>query len=177
MPISRLIGYIIYYGIAIRMPKSNAIISLGSKNVRALTAKMFCNHIGKNVNIQKGVIISNKLSIGDNSGIGINSVVQGKVEIGDNVMIGPECYIYTQNHCHLKTDIPMIKQGYEEEQSVTIGNDVWIGSRVTILPGVNIGNGVVIGASTVVPKSVPDYAIVVGNPAKIVGYRKKEECK
>ena len=53
-----------------------------------------------------------------------------------------------------------------------IGNDVWIGSRVTILPGVKIGNHVIIGASAVVTKDVPDYAIVGGNPARILKMRK-----
>ena len=55
---------------------------------------------------------------------------------------------------------------------VIIEDDVWIGSRVTILPGVTIGEGSVIGASAVVAKSVPPYSVVVGNPAKIVKTRK-----
>lgn len=95
----------------------------------------------------------------------------GKVTIGDGVMIGPECFIYTLNHNISRTDIPMFKQGFAEPKPVTIADDVWIGSRVTILPGVHIGTGAVIGAGAVVSKSVPDYAVVVGNPAKIVKYR------
>ena len=55
---------------------------------------------------------------------------------------------------------------------VVIGNDVWIGMRVIIMPGVKIGNGVVIGAGAVVTKDVPDFAIVGGVPAKIIRYRK-----
>ena len=60
----------------------------------------------------------------------------------------------------------------QDFKPVHIGNDVWLGSRVTILPGVNIGNGCIIGASAVVTKDVPDYAVVGGNPAKILKYRK-----
>ena len=55
---------------------------------------------------------------------------------------------------------------------VTIGNDVWIGMRSIIMPGVTIGNGAVIGAGAVVTKDVPDYAIVGGVPAKVIKYRK-----
>lgn len=54
---------------------------------------------------------------------------------------------------------------------VTIGNDVWIGTRVIIMGGVKIGNGAVIGAGAIVTKDVPDYAIAVGVPAKVVKYR------
>jgi acetyltransferase-like isoleucine patch superfamily enzyme len=57
------------------------------------------------------------------------------------------------------------------KQSISIGDDVWIGANVTILKGVNIANGVVIGAGSVVIKDIPEYAIVVGNPARIIKYR------
>ena len=116
-------------------------------------------------------MFSTKLSIGDHSSLGINSVIQGPVNIGNNVMMGPEVYIYTQNHSHQRTDIPMIDQGYEREKPVTIKDDVWIGSRVTILPGVTVGKGAIIGASAVVTKDVPDYSIVAGNPACVIKSR------
>jgi len=58
---------------------------------------------------------------------------------------------------------------------VVIGNDVWLGSHALILSGVNIGDGAVVGAGAVVVKDIPPYAIVVGNPAKIIGYRFSEE--
>lgn len=66
----------------------------------------------------------------------------------------------------------MDKQGWADEKPVVIEDDVWIGLRVTILPGVTIGKGSVIGASAVVTKSVPPYSVVAGNPAKIVKTRK-----
>lgn len=66
----------------------------------------------------------------------------------------------------------MDQQGWADEKPVVIEDDVWIGSRVIILPGVTIGKGSVIGASAVVSKSVPPYSVVAGNPAKIVKTRK-----
>mgnify|MGYP000980896475 CR=1 FL=1 len=171
--IKEILCYILYYGFARFLPKSNSSIFIGTKFIRGFIVKGFIKKSGKNINIQKGSIFSRDLEIGNNSSIGINSVIQNGVIIGENVMMGPYCYIYTTNHEFSSIDIPMIKQGYQECNPVIIGNDVWIGSRVTILPGVKIGNGVVIGASAVVTKNVPDYAIVAGNPAKIIKYRKK----
>lgn len=115
------------------------------------------------------------LKIGENSGIGIRSVVPPMVTIGDNVMMGPDCHIFTAFHEFSRTDIPMRDQGYSERKPVVIGNDVWIGIRVIIMPGVHIGNGVVIGAGSIVTKDVPDYAIVAGVPARVIRFRNKDE--
>ena len=65
----------------------------------------------------------------------------------------------------------MDQQGFEPEQIMHIGDDVWIGTNVIILPGVNIGSHCIIGAGSVVTKDVPDYAIVGGVPAKVIRYR------
>ncbi len=65
----------------------------------------------------------------------------------------------------------MDQQGFAEEKPVVIEDDVWIGSRVTILPGVTIGRGSVVGAAAVVTKDVPPYSVVAGNPAKVVKTR------
>jgi serine acetyltransferase len=59
--------------------------------------------------------------------------------------------------------------------NITIGNDVWIGAKSTIMSGVKIGHGAVIGSGSVVAKDVPPYAIVVGNPAKVIKYRFDEQ--
>jgi galactoside O-acetyltransferase len=85
--------------------------------------------------------------------------------------MGPEVYIYTQNHEFTRIDIPMDQQGWSDEKPVVIEDDVWIGSRVTILGGVTIGRGSIIGASSVVTKSCPPYSIVAGNPAQVVKKR------
>lgn len=161
----------LYKTIAVRLPKSNARISLGAGRIRAALTKGFVSYAGKKINIQRGAVFGHSLSIGDRSGIGINCMVQGTVTIGNNVMMGPEVYIYTKNHAHDRVDIPMIEQKYEPERPVTIEDDVWIGSRVTILPGVTIGKGAVIGASAVVTKDVPAYAVVGGNPARVLKMR------
>ena len=93
--------------------------------------------------------------------------------IGENVMMGPNCIIYTLNHKHNRTDIPMCKQGVEEEKIVKIGSDVWIGANCIILPGVKVGDGVIIGAGTVVSKSIASYKVVFSNKLVIIKDRNK----
>ena len=92
----------------------------------------FC---GDNVNIERGSTFSSKSRIGNNSGIGINAQL-GIVYIGDNVLMGKDCIGVTRNHNYIRKDLLIREQGYTEEQPIIIGNDVWIGHRVTLLPGV-----------------------------------------
>lgn len=132
--------------------------------------------LGRNVNIERGADFDSCLVIGDNSSLGIDAEVHGPVTIGRDVMMAPECVILTQNHRHDRTDIPMIQQGNEEPRPVTIGDDVWIGRRVIVLPGVTIGGGSIISAGAVVTKDVEPYTIVGGVPAKIIK-RRKPQCE
>ena len=126
---------------------------------------------GKKVNIEKGAIFSAKVSLGDFSGIGMNSRINGDCSIGDYVMMGCDVVVITRNHAFDRTDIPMMHQGFEEERPVVIGNDVWIGDRVIIMPGVHVGDGSIIAAGAVVTHDVPPYTIVGGVPAKVIKSR------
>lgn len=162
---------ILYEYIGKYLPASYKIGGKISKKIRYLLVKSYIDKCGKNVNFEAGASISSKLSIEDNSGIGKDSVISGKTIIGKNVLMGPECIIYTRNHKFENADKRIIDQGYNKEKSVVIGDDVWIGARVIILPGRKIGNGAVIGAASVVTKDIPEYAVVGGNPAKILKYR------
>ena len=87
-------------------------------------------------------------------------------------MMAPNCYFITRNHSFERVDVPMREQGYSEEKPIVVGDDVWLGYGAIILPGVTIGDGAIIGAGTVVTKDVPPYAIVGGNPAKVIRFRK-----
>ncbi len=145
------------------------------RRIREMNVRGFVVYAGKGINIQRKVILSSRVSIGERSGIGMNSVVNGPVTIGKYVNIGEELRIITRNHRFDRTDIPMQEQGYSEEKEVVIGDDVWIGHRVMILPGVHIGNGCVIGAGAVVTRDIPDYAVAGGVPAKVIRSRKAEQ--
>ncbi len=165
----------LYFNIARYLPYSDARFGYFSKKYGIIQPKVIS--IGKNVNIEKGALITSLMSIGDNSGVGINARRHGQIYIGDNVMMGPDCIIYTINHAYLDLDKPMCQQGFSKMKPVIIENDVWIGGRVIILPGVTIHNGAIIGAGSVVTKDVPAYAIVGGNPAKILKWRKNTEIQ
>lgn len=134
-------------------------------------ARMIGAKLGRNVNIEHGADFDSGLIIGDNSSLGIDAEAHGPIRIGRDVMMGPECAILTRNHAHGRVDIPMIEQGYEEYRPVTIGDDVWIGRRVIILPGVTVGNGAIIAAGAVVADDVEPYSIVGGVPAKTIKKR------
>jgi len=85
------------------------------------------------------------------------------ITIGHRVMMGPGVHLYTPCHPLQKDDR---NSGLEQAKAIRIGNDVWIGGRAIICPGVTIGNGCVIGAGAVVTRDVPDNTVVAGNPAR-----------
>jgi len=110
-----------------------------------------------------------KITIGNNFYMNAGCHLLGEITIGDDVMIGPKTVIWGRDH-GISKEKPMKYQPHYKKP-IIIGNDVWIGANVTILKGVNISDGVVVGAGSVVTKDIPEYAIVVGNPAKVVKYR------
>jgi maltose O-acetyltransferase len=166
---------VLYYSIASHLPKSNRPYSFKiTKPLRYSLCKNILDECGKNVNIEKGAYFANgcKISIGDNSGLGVNCKIQQNVKIGNDVMMGEDVIIMTSSHNFEDVNIPMRLQGFLPPNEVIIDDDVWIGSRVIILPGVKIGKGAIIGAGAVVTKNIPEYCIVGGVPAKIIRDRK-----
>ena len=168
--------FMLYCIFAKKLPRSRRFVPGGL--LRRRLAKSILKKTGKNVNIETGAYFTPGVSLGDYSGIGVNCELNalgnnnnGEIIIGDYVMMGPECVIYTQNHEFSRTDIPIMKQGSMPAENVVIGNDVWIGRRVTILPGVHIGDGCIIAAGAVVTKDVPPYTISGGVPAHVIKSR------
>ncbi len=173
--IKKAIGKILYYTIGIYLPMASRKATRFSWRFRQFCAKLILgDRCGAWVNIEKGTRFGDGLTIGNGSGLGAYSNVPSDVVIGENVMTGQELLIFTSNHRTDRLDIPMGSQGMTKSRTVVIGNDVWIGARVTILPGVHIGNGCVIGAGAVVTKDVPDYEIWGGNPAHFLKSRLHE---
>lgn len=172
----RIICLLVYKLFLVWLPCTNNtfFVSKLIRRIRSTVAGGCFDVHGKNINIEKNADFGTGegVVIGDNSGIGVNCDVRGPLIIGANVMMGPDVRIMTSNHNTSRTDIPMAQQGQIAKQSVVIGDDVWIGTRVIILPGVKIGKGSIIGAAAVVTKDVPEYAVAVGVPAKVIKYRK-----
>lgn len=111
-------------------------------------------HLGKNCNFNGLIIRGN-----------------GKVVFGDNFHSGPNILIITRNHNYEGEALPY--KGYINED-VIIGDNVWIGARSIVLPGVTIGEGSIIQAGSVVASNIPKYAIAGGHPAQIFKYRNIE---
>jgi acetyltransferase-like isoleucine patch superfamily enzyme len=144
-------------------------------------------HIGNNVRIRefgwiqatsnlndpgKGLEILNDVYIGPRCYFGAG----GGISIGSKVVIGAGVELLAENHSFENTEIPIQDQGVTRK-GIRIEEDVWIGNRVIILDGVHVGRGAVIGAGSVVTKDVPGNAVVAGNPARILRYRKMVDAR
>lgn len=92
------------------------------------------------------------------------------VEIGSGVMLAAGCALYSYDH-GIAGETPIRQQSLTSRGPIVVGNDAWLGTGATVLSGVRIGRGAVIGAGAVVTRDIPDYAIAVGNPARVVKYR------
>jgi maltose O-acetyltransferase len=169
----RLFAFVLYYGLARHLPVSAKAYSFGSRWLRNLLGRWMLEHVGRDVNIEHGADFGSGhgIRLGNRSGLGVNCRVGSPLDIGDNVMMAPGVIILTQNHRFDDLDVPMIDQGYMPGKGVVIEDDVWLGTNAIILPGCRIGKGSIIGAGAVVTKDVAPYAIVGGNPAKLIRYR------
>lgn len=114
----------------------------------------YCDY-GKQISVGKRFFANFNLTVLD----------EAMVTIGDDCFIGPNVSIYTA--CH-STDPTERNTRREWAEPVTIGDNVWIGGSVTILPGVTIGDNVTIGAGSVVTKDIPSNSVAVGNPCKVI---------
>ena len=122
----------------------------------------FYSDCGKNIRVGKNVFINTGCTMQD----------QGGIVIGNGVLLGHRCTIATLNH-----DLDPARRQDLLPAPVHIGDNVWIGANVTILPGVTIGEYAVVAAGAVVTKDVPDYAVVGGVPAKVIRYLDPKEQK
>ena len=109
------------------------------------------------------------VSIGDRTMIGRGSHVVGhfSIDIGDDIQTGPYVYVTDQNHVYDDPDTPVGRQ-WPVEEAVSIGSGSWLGTGVVVLPGATIGRNAVIGAGSVVTGEIPDHAVAVGSPARVV---------
>jgi maltose O-acetyltransferase len=169
----RRLYLLLYYGFAQHFPtQPRPGWKFGYALRRFLVARIF-GSCGTDVKVKQHAYFGDgrTLRVGNRAQIGANSRIDHDVTIGDDVLMGPDIVIMTSGHEFEDPSIPINKQPEITRLPVLIGRDVWIGTRVIILPGVEIGEGSVIGAGSVVSKSVPPFSVVVGVPAKVVRKR------
>ena len=157
--------------------------------------------LGKQVSLQalgrEGITLGSSVSIGDYSKLVVSTTLDNPgagIRIGDNVgmgefaylggagglTIGDDCIIgqyfscHPENHHFQRTDLPIRHQGVKR-QGISVGNDCWIGTKVTLLDGVSIGAHSVVSAGAVVTKSFPAYSVLAGVPARVIKVRKPQK--
>lgn len=128
---------------------------LGSAGGGFLIEQPFMCDYGYNIHIGRNFYANHNLVILD----------EAPVRFGDNVFIAPCCGFYTAGH---PLDVADRNRGLEFAKPITVGDNVWIGAGVTVLPGVEIGNNSVIGAGSVVVKSIPPCCVAAGNPCRVI---------
>lgn len=143
-----------------------------TEECNALIKELFGDNLGENAIVNPPIFVNlaNKVKVGKNVVLmnGFQCMSAGGLVIEDDTKIALNCTIATNNHDFY--DRPVITC-----KSVHIKKNVWIGVNTTILPGVTIGENAIVGACSVVTKDVPDNAVVVGNPARVIKYLKPEK--
>lgn len=166
--------YLIYRLVAKHLPDDLALVGRFGRALRRLVCRpLFLETegvftVGQGADFDTGA----NVVLRDCANLGPHVLISGSmatVTIGRHVMMGSQCIIVCQNHRYLA-------EGYDgyEGKDVVIDDHAWLGHRVTVLPGVRIGRHAIVGAGAVVSKSVPDYGIAVGNPARTVKVRKAD---
>lgn len=139
------------------LEKRNSIINklLGYQPDNLELLSPFTCDYGNNIVLGKNVFINSNCYFMDGA----------KITVGDNVFIGPSCGFYTANH---PLDYQTRNQGIEQALPILIGNNVWLGGNVIVLPGVEIGDGCVIGAGSVVTKDIEANSVATGIPCNVI---------
>ena len=139
--------------------------------------------LGQDTKVWQFVVILKGAKIGKNCNICAHTLIEGDVIIGDNVTIKSGVYVWDgtriENNVFLGPNatltndaMPRSKQYPDSFKGITLKEGCSIGANATLLPGITIGKNAMVGAGAVVTKDVPDHAVVVGNPAKIIRYIK-----
>ena len=144
-----------------RTPTSDHVITIGDDVVLSHYVMLSCKSGG--------------ISIGKRCGVGAFTVIKSTrnpIVLGDDVAVGPRCSIAGGgNYNTERLDIPIAQQGLRDMGDTVIGDGTWLGSNATVLGGVRIGRNSIVGAGAVVINAIPDLAVCVGVPARVVRMR------
>lgn len=143
---------------------------------RTIYRKNDFKHLGHHVIFSEHFVCNNYplTSVGNNTYFANNCSIMAyddEIIIGDNCLFGQYVTLWGADHKYMDKDKLIREQGINTGK-IIIGNDCWLGERVIVMKGVSIGNGCVVGAGAIVTKDIPEYAIAVGNPAKVIKYRR-----
>lgn len=164
---------LVYYAFAQFIPmKPFPFHGIGYRFRRILVKKLF-RSVGEEVVVKSRCYFGDgsRISLGDYSQLSSGGRFNGRILIGSKVLMGPDVVMMATSHEYKDVSVPMMDQGEAKERPIVIGDDVWIGTRVIILPGVTVGSHSIISAGSVVTKDVESYSIVGGVPARVLKKR------
>lgn len=163
----------LYYCVGKHLPNTNFPLGKLFSFIRLIFIRGFIKSAGRQVTLESNIFFGDgrDIEIGNNCQINEDCWIRN-CKIGNDVMIAPFVMILNYGHNIEDTARPMIAQGVKYFPQTIIEDNVWIGARVLILPGVKICTGAVIGAGSVVTKNVEAYSVVAGNPAQFIKSRK-----
>ncbi len=170
----RMLAYFLYLAVFRHTPEDYRPYALFFPWIRNRLVGLFTDACGRQVRVKSNAEVSPYIRIGDRSELGTRCMIQSGVVIGNDVIMGPDVKIFTRNHRIDDTGRPVRDQG-KQQGAVTIGNDVWIGANVVVLPGVSIGDHAVLAAGAIVTRNVPEWTIVGGNPARPIRDRREAD--
>ncbi len=168
--LKRYVCYFLYVALFRFTPEDYRPYALGLPLVRRWLVRAFAESCGRGLRVKHNADVSPNIRVGDFSELGQRCVIQANVCIGDYVIMGPDVKIYSRNHAYADPSRPIAVQGKVVKRTV-IGSDVWIGANVIVLPGVTVGDHAILAAGAVVTKDVAPYAIMGGNPARVIKFR------
>jgi acetyltransferase-like isoleucine patch superfamily enzyme len=128
--------------------------------------------MGRDGFVAAGAYVTGSVVLGDNCTINPYATIRAKFRCGHGVRIGAYACIVGFNHGFDRIDIPIYEQPHTSK-GIVLGDDIWVGAQVTIVDGVTVGSHAILAGGAVVTRDVPDYAIVGGNPAKIIRMRNR----
>nr|BFF16700.1 hypothetical protein GCM10025730_02210 [Promicromonospora thailandica] len=139
-------------------------------------AAVFCDRLalGDRTYVAAHAYLTGEVTLGADCSVNPYAVVRGDVRAGDGVRIGAHTSILGFNHA-MEPHLPVHRQD-TWSKGIVLGDDVWVGSNVTVLDGVTVGDHAVVGAGAVVTKDVPAWAVVAGNPARVVRDRRADRA-
>ena len=167
--IKELIGYKVSHRLTPEILNYETIVAIGDNAIRRKIASSFEGAIGSAL-VHKNAVISNSTVIGKGTTVMANAVINACVNIGENCIVNTSAVV---EHDVIINDYAHISPGAIVTGNVSVGEGSHIGAGAIIIPGLKIGKWSTIGAGAVIIKDVPDYAVVVGNPGKIIKFKNR----